>query len=192
MGARLLRGAVATVVIAVALLLGAWFAFSALSGATLITFRTGSMSPTMPQGALAVSLPTAASDVKVGEVVTVQRGAGELPVTHRVVEVRTPAQASSEAPLAQDQRELVLQGEDNDAVHFAPYVVDRVRRVAFAMPGAGAVLMLLQSPLGMGMLTLFAGAMTAWAFWPARSRPGAGAPEATSTAPSAPVEAGIP
>ena len=57
MGRGLLGGIAATLVVGAVLLLGAWFAYSAITGATLITFRTGSMAPTMPQGALAVALP---------------------------------------------------------------------------------------------------------------------------------------
>lgn len=163
----LLGRIVAALVVAAALLLGTWFVCSATTGASLITFRTGSMAPSMPQGALAVALPVDAADIAVGDVVTVQRGAGELPVTHRVVEVRTPGEASSASPLAPSERELVLKGDDNDHADLEPYIVSEARRVLFAAPGLGSALMLLQSPLGMGLLTLLAGGLTVWAFWPA-------------------------
>lgn len=158
-----------------------WFAFSAVTGATLITFRTGSMSPTMPQGAVAVSMPVAAVQIEVGDVVTVQREGEQLPVTHRVVEVRGPGEAST-GTLPEGARELVLKGDDNDTVDALPYVVAEARRAVFAVPHVGAALMLLQSPLGMGTLTLLAGLLTAWAFWPRRTADAA----AVTDAPRAP------
>lgn len=183
MGRGLLGGIAATLVVGAVLLLGAWFAYSAITGATLITFRTGSMAPTMPQGALAVALPVEAADIEVGDVVTVRRSASDMPVTHRVVEVREPQDPGSSA------RELVLKGDDNDAADFEPYTVEHARRVLVAVPGWGAALMLLQSPLGMGVLTLAAGALTAWAFWPARTGGRRPRGRHAGTAPAGPPDA---
>lgn len=172
-------GRVATLILIVATLtLACWFVFSAATGATLITFRTGSMSPTMPQGALAVSLPVAAADIRVDDVVTVRRAGEELPVTHRVVEVRDPANATSLDLIPADARELVLKGDDNDTIDMLPYVVKDARRVVFAVPNLGSVLMLLQSPIGMGLLVITAGGFTTWAFWPKRTAESAETEEA--------------
>ncbi|MGI6877621.1 signal peptidase I [Microbacterium sp. gxy059] len=165
---RALGTAVTTILVVTASSVVLWYLFSALTGATLITFRTGSMSPTMPQGAVAVAFPISAADIRVGDVVTVSQGEGSLPVTHRVVEVRDDAEATSADPLPEGGRELVMRGDDNDAVDLHPYVVTEARRVAVAVPHVGAALMVLQSPLGMGAMTLVAGALTAWAFWPRR------------------------
>lgn len=87
MFSRLAGTAVTILLVVMAVGLACWFAFSAVSGATLITFRTGSMSPTMPQGAIAVSLPVTANEIEIGDVITVQRAGEALPVTHRVIEV---------------------------------------------------------------------------------------------------------
>ena len=164
-------GVVATTIIVVAALsLAFWFAFSALTGATLITFRTGSMSPTMPQGALALSMPVAATDIEVDDVVTVKRAGEKLPVTHRVVEVRDADHATQEQRIPDDARELVLKGDDNATIDLLPYVVKDARRVVFAAPNAGSALMLMQSPIGLGLLILLAGSITTWAFWPKRER----------------------
>ena len=46
---------------------------------SLIMFKTGSMSPTIPTGSLAVVRQIPASDIKVGDVTTVSRGEGQLP-----------------------------------------------------------------------------------------------------------------
>ena len=59
---RIASGAVTTIVVVAALVLVAWTIFSHVAGASLITFRTGSMTPTMPQGALAVTLLDADAD----------------------------------------------------------------------------------------------------------------------------------
>ncbi|GAB3596295.1 hypothetical protein GCM10027408_04830 [Microbacterium tumbae] len=166
---RLITSTVTAFLVVAVLVMAGWFVFSALTGATLITFRTGSMSPTMPQGSVAVSLPVRADEIEVGDVVTVLREGEELPVTHRVVEARDPAQASSQG-IPADARELILKGDDNESVDLKPYVVDEARRVLFAIPGIGAALMLIQSPLGMGTLTVLAGALATWAFWPRRRR----------------------
>lgn len=163
---RVLGAAVTTLVVVAALGLVCWFAFSAATGATLITFRTGSMSPTMPQGALAVSIPVKAAEIRVDDVVTVKRSGEELPVTHRVVEVRDADHATQEQRIPDDARELVLKGDDNDTVDMLPYVIKDARRVVFAIPQAGAALMIMQSPIGLGLMILIAGSVTTWAFWP--------------------------
>lgn len=174
------------------LVLIVWFVWTALTGAALVIFRTGSMSPTIPQGSIAVSLPIAAAEISVGDVVTVQRAPGELPVSHRVVEVRTPADAASaKLPEADsfpaDARELVLQGDANATVDTRPYVVREARRIAFSIPSVGTALAVAQSPIGFGALLLGAGALTTWAFWPRRAEPtgkhGIGAIAATPGSP---------
>lgn len=171
MRAGRLLGMAATVLLIVAAIgLACWLVFSAATGATLITFRTGSMAPTMPQGSLAVSLPVDAAEIEIGDVVTVPRHADGVPVTHRVVEVRGSDTASAATPLAQNERELVLKGDDNDTVDMRPYVVAEARRVLFAVPGMGAGITLLQSPPVMGALVIGAGALTAWAFWPRKEQ----------------------
>jgi len=165
---RVIGTAVTAVIVVAALTLAVWFVFAWLTGATLITFRTGSMAPSMPQGTLAVSLPAQASELKPGDVVTVHRAFDGQPVTHRVVEVREAANAQSNAPLQPAQRELVLQGDDNAMPDGELYVVSEVRIVTLAFPGFGAGLQLMQSPLGLGVLLLGAGGLTVWAFWPKR------------------------
>lgn len=163
--ARVVLAAATTTIVVAAAAVVAWFAYSALTGATLITFRTGSMSPTIPQGSVAVALPVTASEVQLGDVLTVQRSDEELPVTHRVLEIRTAEHASTEG-LPEDAREIIMHGDGNDTPDMKPYVITEARRVVLSQPGLGTALMLLQSPLGMGVLTVLAGAFTVWAFWP--------------------------
>lgn len=168
------------VLVVAALGLACWFAFSALSGATLITFRTGSMSPTMPQGALAVSLPVSASEIEVGDVITVQRAGESLPVTHRVVkigeiedraanaaDIRAAAPGAGPPDLSSPgAREIVMQGDDNDTPDHLPYAITDARRVVFSLPFVGTILMMLQTPIATGALVVLVGALVVWAFWP--------------------------
>lgn len=54
---------------------------------SLIFFKSGSMSPTMPTGSFALVREIPASEIRVGDVLTVNR-VGILPITHRVTSVR--------------------------------------------------------------------------------------------------------
>lgn len=136
-----------------------WLGFSAVTGAAIVVFRTGSMAPAMPQGAAAVTLPVAAAEIEPGDVVTVQRDDVSLPVTHRVLSITAPDPRSA-------ARELVLKGDANVAADSRPYLVTEARRVVVAVPGLGRALAVAQSPLALGILTLLSGTLVVWAFWP--------------------------
>lgn len=190
---RILGTAATTLLVVAVVALACWFAYAKLTGATIVVFRTGSMTPSMPQGSAAITVPTPASDLSAGDVVTVQRAGEALPVTHRVVEVgpvvpraanaadiRAAAPGGPPPDLASpDARQLVLQGDDNASPDHLPYALTGVDRVAFALPAAGSLLMFLQSPIGLGFLILTAGGLVAWAFWPKS----AAAPEAPHRSP---------
>ncbi|MCW2289642.1 signal peptidase [Leucobacter luti] len=190
---NMLGASVTTLIVIAALALVAWFGFAAATGATLVIFRTGSMTPAIPQGSLAVSLPVAASEIAVGDVVTVQREPGTLPVSHRVVEVRAPGAGAGLAAETADspgaERELILQGDANATVDTHPYVVRDARRVVASLPGLGTALTLMQTPLGLGLLVILAGGLTTWAFWPRSPASPAGSPAVDrSDAPADPPE----
>lgn len=128
---------------------------------TLIMFRTGSMSPTIPAGSVAVVQQVPASEVHVGDVVTVDR-AGQLPVTHRV--------RVAEAGGSPAERVLTLRGDANAQDDPAPYVVTQVRIVRMAIPGLAPLIVAFGNPFVLGSLTLGATALVVWAFWPRRER----------------------
>ncbi len=127
---------------------------------TLILFRTGSMSPTIPAGAVAVVQRVPASEIEVGDVVTVDRP-GDLPVTHRVTSVLPGA--------VEDERIITMRGDANADDDPFPYTVDSVRVVLFSAAGAASVVVALGDPVVLGGLTVGATALVVWAFWP-RSR----------------------
>ncbi|MFD6700793.1 MULTISPECIES: signal peptidase I [unclassified Microbacterium] len=137
---------------------------------TLIMFRTGSMSPTIPAGSVAIVQQIPAGQVHVGDVVTVDRP-GQLPVTHRVRAVEDGASST--------ERLITLRGDANEQDDPAPYPVSTVRIVRFAIPGLAPVIVAFGNPFVLGGLTLGATALVIWAFWPRTSRRVRNAPAAT-------------
>ncbi|WP_334150157.1 signal peptidase I [Microbacterium sp.] len=124
---------------------------------TLIMFSTGSMSPTIPAGSVAVVQRIDAAQIAVGDVVTVDRE-GELPVTHRVTSVADGATAT--------ERVITLRGDANATDDAFPYAVSSVRIVLFSIPGIATMVAGMSNPVILGGLTLAATALVVWAFWP--------------------------
>ncbi|MGB3414965.1 MAG: signal peptidase I [Microbacteriaceae bacterium] len=136
-----------------------WFVFSLLTGASIVIFKTGSMAPTIPQGGAAIILPTKAKDLSVGDIITVQRGENVLPVTHRIVSI-------SEVGTDTNIRELILKGDDNTNPDPVPYQIERAGKVILSAPSAGNILLQIQTPIAIAVLTLVSGALITFAFWP--------------------------
>ncbi len=135
-----------------------------------LTVYSGSMEPTIHTGSVAIDVPIASQDVKVGDIITFVRpdNQNEL-VTHRVVAIETGPSG----------RAWVTRGDANS--------VNDPWRVAasgagykywFSIPYCGFVLVWLQSPIGrllflvvpaaaLGLLTLY----ELW--WPRRAKQGA-------------------
>jgi len=97
---------------------------------------SGSMEPGIPVGSLTVARNVPATEVQVGDVVTVPRVNADGLVTHRVVST-TPAE---------DGRSTVLelQGDANRDPDLQPYVVTEVGHVLTTVPGVGTLVQLLQ------------------------------------------------
>jgi signal peptidase len=145
------------------LLSAAWWVLSAVLGLGLVSFATGSMSPKYPTGSIAVSMAVALDDVRVGDVVTVQRGHGLAPITHRVVGITVAAGDRSAS--------VRLKGDANQQEDPAPYAVTALRRVVLPLPPVADALRYTGSPavvLGTGAIIV---ASIAFAFWPERIRP---------------------
>lgn len=152
-GVLLSIGAALGVACVLAVLAAWWF------GISIILFRTGSMSPTIPAGSAALVREVPAGSVAVGDVVTVARE-NALPITHRVRSVR---------PLGDGSTELVLRGDANASDDPAPYRVTTVRTVLLSVPGVAAVIVWFGNPLVLAGVTLAASALVLWAFWPRRT-----------------------
>ncbi|MET3565444.1 signal peptidase [Leifsonia sp. 563] len=141
----------------------AWVVAALVFHLSLIMFRTGSMSPGIPAGSLALVREIPANEAHVGDVVTVDRP-GLLPVTHRVVEVTAPASAPAGTPV-----EIVLKGDANPTVDPAPYRVSTVRIVLWSQPGLARAVVWLGHPAVIGSLTVATTALVTWMFWPRRA-----------------------
>lgn len=111
----------------------------------LLTFRSGSMSPAIDTGALAVARPVPAGELRVGDVVSVRTDTGSR-VTHRIVAV------DHEGARAR----LVLRGDGNRVADAQPYQVAKADRVWFAVPLLGYAAAALASPIGLFLLGLYA------------------------------------
>lgn len=124
---------------------------------SLIMFKTGSMSPTIPTGSLAVVKQIPASEIRVGDVTTVSRGEGRLPVTHRVTSV---------TPVGGDTYSIEMQGDANDSPDPQPYEVTAVKRVLWHVSGLAYVVSTVSQPIYMAGITAAAALLVVWSFWP--------------------------
>ncbi|MGW6374668.1 signal peptidase I [Rhodococcus sp. NPDC055112] len=122
-----------------------------------LIFRSGSMSPDITTGSLALSHNVPASDLEVGDVVSVLNEQGTR-ITHRVKEI-----VSSNA----DTSVLILKGDANQDADISPYTVTEADRVFFSLPGLGYAVAWLSSPLAIFLGGAFVGGLMVIAFRPA-------------------------
>ncbi|MDF3284888.1 signal peptidase I [Gordonia sp. N1V] len=127
---------------------------------SLIMFKTGSMSPTIPQGSLARVHQIPASEISVGDIVTVDRETGR-PVTHRVTEVH---------PQADGHALIAMKGDANPNPDPGMYRVAEVREVVWHAPGLAKGVVWLANPYVLGTITICASLLVLWAFWPRSPR----------------------
>jgi signal peptidase len=139
------------------------FVAAMLFNVSVIMFKTGSMSPTITAGSAALVREIPASEIQVGDVVTVSR-ADALPVTHRVTSV-----APSESGSA-DARIITMRGDANAQDDPAPYDVETVDLVMFSVPGLAHVIVWFSNPFVLGGITIAAALLVTWAFWPRDER----------------------
>ncbi|MCR1783094.1 signal peptidase I [Nocardioides carbamazepini] len=122
--------------------LGALCLLSLLAGwlfqVTPLVFSSGSMSPAYAAGALGIAHEVPASDLAVGDVVSVLDAQGQR-VTHRI----TGLDADGGAAV------LTLRGDANEVADAHPYVVETADRVVLGVPYAGYVLNAAASPFGL-------------------------------------------
>ncbi|MBB1020263.1 signal peptidase I [Dietzia sp. E1] len=124
---------------------------------SLIMFKTGSMSPTIPTGSVAVVKEISADEIRVGDVITVDREEGQLPVTHRVVEVY---------PQSPGEALVQMKGDANPNVDPGMYRVETVRKVLWSVPELAKVIVWFGNPYVLGGISLVAALGVLWAFWP--------------------------
>lgn len=138
------------------------FALLAFTGGySLMMFKTGSMSPTIPAGSVALVQRIPASEIVVGDVVTVDR-AGTLPITHRVTSVGEGSDAA--------ERVITMRGDANAVDDPMPYTLTEARIVRGSVPYLAPVIAQFGNPWVLGSLTLATAFLVGWAFWPRRPR----------------------
>ncbi|WP_311211425.1 MULTISPECIES: signal peptidase I [unclassified Arthrobacter] len=127
---------------------------------TLIMFKTGSMSPAIPAGSLALVREIPAEEIAVGDVVTVDRP-GKLPITHRVQTIESADGTT---------RTITMKGDANTEADPAPYVVENVRRVLWSVPGLAHPLAAAANPVVLGATTVAVSSLVTWVLWPRSPR----------------------
>jgi signal peptidase I len=136
----------------------------ALFGARTLVVRSGSMSPGMPTGSLALAWPVDADEIEIGDIVSVIDADGSR-ITHRVVGIQ---------PASGDDVTLTLQGDANPTPDAQVYEVDKADRVLGSVPWAGRVVVFLGTPGGLLVLGALTAGLLGYAFRPTRTPRGGG------------------
>jgi signal peptidase len=128
-----------------------------LIGAKPLVFRSGSMAPTIPTGALGISIPVEAAALQAGDIISVETAAG-VRITHRVVQ----------ADVSGDTATVTLKGDANSIPDAEPYVLRKTERVVAHAPLLGYAVAWLSSSAA-----VFAGGLfTAYLLYLAFGAPG--------------------
>jgi len=133
---------------------------SLIFGVKPLVFRSGSMSPAISTGSLALSHSVPADKVKVGDVVSVMNPQGTR-ITHRVFRIQH----------LDGQTLLTLKGDANAQPDLLPYPVTKVDRVFAHVGFLGYLVAWLSSGVAIFVGGVLAGALLMPAFGPMR-RPG--------------------
>ncbi|WP_082018832.1 signal peptidase I [Brevibacterium linens] len=128
---------------------------------SIIMFKTGSMSPTIPAGSASLVREIPAADMEVGDIVTVDRGDKVLPVTHRVTDIKNIDESTGAVTFE-------MKGDANAEKDPDPYTAETVRAVMFSVPGVAPILQQWRNPFLLGGITIAASLLVVWAFWPRR------------------------
>lgn len=123
---------------------------------TIVMFATGSMSPTIPAGSIALVREVPATTMRVGDVVTVDRSP-ELPITHRVIAI----DGTRDGVVS-----FRMKGDANTAADPVEYRTSTVRAVLWSVPGLARAIVWFRDPIVLGAITIAAAALVTWAFWP--------------------------
>ncbi|WP_338150689.1 signal peptidase I [Rhodococcus qingshengii] len=110
---------------------------SLIFGIKPLVFRSGSMEPAISTGALALAKTVPATELAVGDVISVDNDQG-VRITHRVVELES---AGADTVLA------TLKGDANNVADRLPYTITEADRVFISVGGLGYVVAWLSSPL---------------------------------------------
>lgn len=142
-------GAIAGTICIVATVLSLMF------GVKPLVFRSGSMSPAISTGSLALAQRVSVDEVKVGDVVSVTNPQGTR-ITHRVFRIQQ----------MDGQTLLTLKGDANAQPDLLPYPVTKVDRVFAHVGFLGYLVAWLSSGIAIFVGGILAGALLMLAFGP--------------------------
>ncbi|TSD49270.1 signal peptidase I [Rhodococcus sp. KBS0724] len=133
---------------------------SLMFGIKHLVFRSGSMSPEISTGALAFAKTVPATELAVGDVVSVYNDQG-VRITHRVDNLEL---TGGEEVVA------TLKGDANNAPDRLPYTIIEADRVFFHIGGLGYIVAWLSSPLATFLGGGLVGAVLVIAFGKSKDR----------------------
>jgi signal peptidase len=133
---------------------------SLMFGIKPLVFRSGSMSPEISTGALAFAKTVPATELAVGDVVSVYNDQG-VRITHRVDNLEL---TGGEEVVA------TLKGDANNAPDRLPYTIMEADRVFFHIGGLGYIVAWLSSPLATFLGGGLVGAVLVIAFGKSKDR----------------------
>ena len=162
---RAARTAVVALLLVV-IALGAALAISRLMGYRTLTVQSGSMTGTADVGSVVVARSIAGSDVRVGDVIVIQResqGAAPAPVLHRVIERRVDTsgqiviRTQGDANPAPDPELQVLRGRTLTPVVIVPRLGRALATVQTPVGWFGLVVLPLVAAVSFSLCRLWAG-----------------------------------
>lgn len=110
-------------------------------GVTPLIVESGSMSPAIRTGALAIARDVPATQLKVGDIIRVKTGP-QTSVTHRIVAITHRPKSAT----------VRLKGDANKVADAEIYTLDHAGIILFSIPFAGRVVAMASGPLGLFLL----------------------------------------
>jgi signal peptidase I len=142
-------------------------------GITPLIFRSGSMSPAIDTGALALSKKTPADEIQIGDIVNVTNAGGSS-ITHRVVDI---------GAVGTDSVQLSLKGDANADPDVESYIVSDARRVFFSVDKLGYAVAWLSGPIAVFLGGIAVGVLLMLAWRPRGERSAGNRPSEASESP---------
>ena len=151
---RLLREAALWIAAAIGTLCLACTVAAVGFGITPLIFSSGSMSPGIPTGSLALAISTPGSELKPGDIVSTDWSDGQR-VTHRLVSVEQVANGGWQ---------LTTRGDANNVADAEHPVIEKVDRLIWSAPGWGYVIDELTKPQWVFLMGVAVGGLLILAF----------------------------
>jgi signal peptidase I len=131
-----------------------WGILSPALGISLIVSSPYSMAPQIPAGSVALIRTVPASDVSVGDLVTVRPSGVDTLLTKRVLATASPVSGT-------ETRTLTL-ASSNGASNGTKYSVAAVGTLVASIPGLGNILLNLGQPVVVGLIIALLLVMSVW------------------------------